>query len=54
MTNDSTDSVDARKWPIVVVTGDLGQVSWTPHNGDITEEDRPLLLGEGWLLVTLR
>jgi hypothetical protein len=49
MTNDSTDSVDARKWPIVVATGDLGQVSWTPHNGDITEEDRPLLLGEGWL-----
>ena len=49
MVNNSTDSVDTRKWPIVVATGDLGQVSWTPHNGDITEEDRPLLLGEGWL-----
>ena len=49
MTNDSTDSVDVRKWPIVVATGDLGQVSWTPHNGDITEEDRAHLLGEGWL-----
>lgn len=49
MTNNDAASVGEKKWPIVVATGDLGQVSWTPHNGDITEEDRPLLLGEGWL-----